>query len=36
MPPDPSPQLRAAPTANCLAHVASESDTRPALGVVLN
>jgi len=36
MPLDPSPQLRAAPTANCLAHVASESDTRPALGVVLN
>lgn len=36
MPPDHSPQLRAAPTANCLTHVASESDTRPALGVVLN
>lgn len=36
MPLDSSPQLRAALTASCLAHVASESDTRPALGVVLN
>lgn len=36
MPLDSSPQLRAALTANCLAHVASESDARPALGVVLN